>query len=44
MERRHGALHKELGDARGVSTATTAVLGTLLIQAQNIWHHLAPDT
>ncbi|NIY70080.1 FUSC family protein [Streptomyces malaysiensis] len=44
VERRHGALHKELGDARGVSTATTAVLGTLLIQAQNIWHHLAPDT
>ncbi|GLV75748.1 aromatic acid exporter family protein [Streptomyces hygroscopicus] len=43
VERRHSALHKQLTDERSVSTATIAVLGTLLIQAQNIWYHLAPD-
>ncbi|MGW5443893.1 FUSC family protein [Streptomyces asiaticus] len=44
VERRHDALHKVLCDQRSVSTATTAVLGTLLVQAQNIWHDIAPDT
>ncbi|WAP54439.1 FUSC family protein [Streptomyces sp. S465] len=44
VERRHGALHKQLTDERSVSPATVAVLGTLLIQAQNIWHDIAPDT
>ncbi len=44
VERRHNALHKQLTDERIVSTATTAVLGTLLIQAQNIWHDIAPET
>ncbi|MBI0294077.1 FUSC family protein [Streptomyces sp. PRKS01-29] len=44
VERHHGALHKQLTDERYVSVGTTAVLGTLLIQAQNIWHDIAPDT
>ncbi|MEU5927696.1 FUSC family protein [Streptomyces antimycoticus] len=44
VERRHNALHKQLTDERSVSAATTAVLGTLLIQAQNIWHDIAPET
>ncbi|AEM83156.1 FUSC family protein [Streptomyces violaceusniger] len=44
VERRHNALHKQLTDERIVSAATTAVLGTLLIQAQNIWHDIAPET
>ncbi|WP_432046895.1 FUSC family protein [Streptomyces asiaticus] len=44
VERRHAALHKQLTDERHVSPGTAAVLGTLLIQAQNIWHDLAPDT
>ncbi|AGP53243.1 FUSC family protein [Streptomyces rapamycinicus] len=44
VERHHGALHKQLTDERYVSSGTTAVLGTLLIQAQNIWHDIAPDT
>ncbi|MFE9003299.1 aromatic acid exporter family protein [Streptomyces sp. NPDC007875] len=44
VERRHNALHKQLTDERSVSPATTAVLGTLLIQAQNIWHDIAPET
>ncbi|GAA1708811.1 FUSC family protein [Streptomyces yatensis] len=44
VERRHDALHKHLCDQRSVSAATTAVLGTLLIQAQNIWHDIAPET
>ncbi|AJZ83655.1 FUSC family protein [Streptomyces sp. AgN23] len=44
VERRHHALHKQLTDERSVSAATTAVLGTLLIQAQNIWHDIAPET
>ncbi|BBJ39184.1 FUSC family protein [Streptomyces antimycoticus] len=44
VERRHNALHKQLTDERSVSAATTAVLGTLLIQAQNIWHDITPET
>ncbi|GAA2340839.1 FUSC family protein [Streptomyces violaceusniger] len=44
VERHHGALHKQLTDERHVSPGTTAVLGTLLIGAQNIWHDIAPDT
>ncbi|WP_413805849.1 FUSC family protein [Streptomyces sp. OE57] len=44
VERHHGVLHKQLIDERYVSPGTTAVLGTLLIQAQNIWHDIAPDT
>ncbi|WP_046084731.1 FUSC family protein [Streptomyces antioxidans] len=43
VERHHGALHKRLTDERYVSPGTAAVLGTLLIQAQNIWHDIAPD-
>ncbi|WP_262702460.1 MULTISPECIES: FUSC family protein [Streptomyces] len=43
VERHHGALHKQLTDERYVSPGTAAVLGTLLIQAQNIWHDIAPD-
>lgn len=44
VERHHRALHKQLTDERHVSPGTTAVLGTLLIGAQNIWHDIAPDT
>ncbi|MBO3682538.1 FUSC family protein [Streptomyces sp. NEAU-YJ-81] len=43
LERYHTDLHKKLTDEQSVSTSTIAVLGTLLIQAQNIWHEIVPE-
>jgi len=43
LERYHTDLHKKPADEQSVSTSTIAVLGTLLIQAQTIWHEIVPE-
>lgn len=43
LERHHAELYEKLADESSVSTSTTAILGALLIQAQNIWHKIVQD-
>lgn len=44
MEELHRRLQEGLRDRAGLEAARTAVLGTLLLQAENLWAEIVPDS